>query len=100
AGIYALEHHIERLKKDHKKAREIAAVLEGMDCVKKVEPVETNIIIFEIDETQIAESDFLGKLSEKGVLIIGMGQGKLRIVTHLDYTDQMHELLLEILKEI
>ncbi len=100
AGIYALEHHIERLREDHKKAREIAGVLEGMNWVKKVEPVETNIIIFEIDETQIAEADFLAKLSEKGVLIIGMGQGKLRIVTHLDYTDQMHELLLKILKEI
>ncbi|NAS13476.1 threonine aldolase family protein [Poritiphilus flavus] len=100
AGIYALEHHIERLSEDHEKAREIGRLLEGLVWVKKVEPVETNIIIFEIDESHIAEAEFLEKLAEKGVLIIGMGQGKLRIVTHLDYTDQMHKAFLKILNEI
>ncbi len=100
AGLYALDHHVARLAEDHKKAKEIGAVLTELDCIKKVEPIETNIIIFEIDERCIGEAPFLQKLKQQQVSIIGMGQGKLRIVTHLDYTDDKHETFLKILKEL
>ena len=100
AGIYALDNHVHRLAEDHQKAQEIGVVLTGLDFIKKVEPIETNIIIFELDESQISESQFLAKLSEKEISIIGMGQGKLRMVTHLDYTDEMHALLLKALQEL
>ena len=43
---------------------------------------------------------FLEQLTKNQVSIIGMGQGKLRIVTHLDYTDAMHQHFLNILKSI
>ncbi|CAM4260080.1 threonine aldolase family protein [Zobellia nedashkovskayae] len=98
AGIYALDHHVERLAEDHQKAREIGEVLENLSYIKRVEPIETNIIIFEIDENVMTGDVFVEKLKEEDVLIIGMGQGKLRIVTHLDYTKTMHEKLLKILK--
>ncbi|CAM4332986.1 threonine aldolase family protein [Zobellia nedashkovskayae] len=98
AGIYALDHHVERLAEDHQKAREIGEVLENLSYIKRVEPIETNIIIFEIDENFMTGDVFVEKLKEEDVLIIGMGQGKLRIVTHLDYTKTMHEKLLKILK--
>lgn len=94
AGVYALDNHIERLAEDHKKAKEIGEVLQSLPFVQKVEPLETNILIFEIDHNQFTEQAFLDKLSARGIQIIGMGQGKLRIVTHLDYTDEMHEKLL------
>ncbi len=100
AGSYALDNNLERLAEDHNKAKEIGAVLIGLSFVKKVEPIETNIIIFEIDEKFMGGEDFVGKLAEKKVRLIGMGQGKLRIVTHLDYTDFMHERLLSILKDL
>ena len=100
AGIYALDNHIHRLAEDHQKAQEIGMVLTGLDFIKKVEPIETNIIIFELDESQISETQFLTKLSEKEISIIGMGQGKLRMVTHLDYTDEMHAVLLKALQEL
>ncbi|MAU15790.1 MAG: threonine aldolase [Muricauda sp.] len=100
AGIYALENNVERLAEDHKKAGEIGEVLKSLDFIKKVEPIETNIIIFEIDESKMSSEVFLEKLTENQVSIIGMGQGKLRIVTHLDYTDDMHEQFLKILKAI
>lgn len=93
AAIYAMDHHLERLAEDHKKAQEIGMALSAKSFVKKVEPIETNIIIFEIDESYMSSVDFVAKLSEKDILIIGMGQGKLRMVTHLDYTDAMHEAL-------
>lgn len=99
AGLYALDNHFERLSKDHKKAKEIGEVLSKNTSIEKVEPIETNILIFEL-KSHVDETEFLNKLSEKGVQIIGMGSNKLRMVTHLDYTDKMHEILLHILKNL
>ncbi|WP_321827045.1 threonine aldolase family protein [Maribacter dokdonensis] len=95
AAIYALDNHIERLAEDHKKAKEIGAALAAKSFIKKVEPIETNIVIFEIDKSFMTSDQFVHKLKEKNILIIGMGQGKLRMVTHLDYTNDMHEELLK-----
>jgi len=100
AGIYALDHHMNRLTEDHKKANEIASVLNQLDFIKKVEPLDTNIIIFELDEALLTENEFLERLSENNIQIIGMGQGKLRMVTHLDYTEAMHNTTLDILKQL
>lgn len=100
AGIYALENNVGRLAEDHKKAAEIGEVLQSLDFIKKVEPIETNIIIFEINEAKMSSEAFLDQLNTNQVSIIGMGQGKLRIVTHLDYTDAMHQHFLKVLKSI
>ena len=98
-GIYALENNFLRLSKDHDRALEIEKILNNLSFVKKVEPVETNIVIFEI-ESKINSDIFLNKLNEKGIKIISMGDNKLRIVTHLDYTEKMHQAFLEILNEL
>ena len=100
AASYALEHQVERLVADHKKAKELGVVLEGLSFIKKVEPIETNIIIFEIDNAKMSSESFVEKLKEKNVHIIGMGQGKLRIVTHLDYTDDMHASFIALLQKL
>lgn len=100
AASYALDHHVKRLAEDHKKASEIGNVLEELPYIKRVEPIETNIIIFEIDENKMNSEAFVGKLKEKDIHIIGMGQGKLRIVTHMDYTIHMHQKLLDILRRL
>lgn len=97
AGLYALENHIERLAEDHQKAKEIESVLQTLPYVKKVEPVETNILIFYVNEDLNAD-DFIAKMAEKDILLTPMGDGKIRIVTHLDFTDQMQERLLKELK--
>ncbi|MEZ4840056.1 MAG: GntG family PLP-dependent aldolase [Flavobacteriaceae bacterium] len=99
AGIYALDNHVERLAEDHAKAKRIAKVLETSPYIKEVEPVETNIIIFYVADG-INEQDFVQKLKENNILITGMGQGKLRIVTHLDVTDEMVDRLIEVLKKL
>ena len=93
-GIYALDNNINRLKDDHFKAKEIGNVLSKLDYIKKVEPVETNIVIFELDD-KFSSSIFQNKLSEKGIEIISMGDNKLRVVTHLDYNQEQHEYFLE-----
>ncbi len=96
AGLYALDNHINRLTEDHRKAKGIAQVLNQLPYIKKVEPVETNIIIFELTNKD-DEKAFLSQLMNLNVKLSGMGNGKLRIVTHLDYTDEMHAYLLDIL---
>lgn len=97
AGLYALDHHMDRLAEDHRRASEIAAVLEAQPYVKKVEPTETNIVIFYL-QPSLSEAVFVKYLDKNNIRISNMGQGKLRIVTHLDYTEAMHEKLLKILQ--
>ncbi|CAL2087630.1 GntG family PLP-dependent aldolase [Tenacibaculum sp. 190524A02b] len=97
AGIYALENQVVRLSEDHRRAKQIGQVLEDCSYVKKVEPIETNIIIFYVEET-INPDEFMQKMADKGILLISMGEGKIRIVTHHDFTDDMLEVLIKELK--
>lgn len=98
AGIYALDNHRDRLREDHKKAREISGILSRQSYIKYVEPTETNIVIFYLSEG-ISEEKFMADLLKQNIKISAMGQGKLRIVTHLDYTDAMHETFLQFLSK-
>jgi len=99
AGLYALEHHINRLEEDHIKAKELEQLLLNASYINKVEPVETNILIFEL-HSDYNSQDFLDTLEKKGIKLIGMGENKLRIVTHLDYTSTMHRHLTSVLMGI
>lgn len=100
AGIFALDNHIDRLSEDHLHAKEIGEVLQGLSSIKKVEPIETNIVIFEIDTNATGPEEFIKKLKEKEIYLIGMGEKKLRMVTHLDYTGEMHDALLSLLPKL
>ncbi|MDO7171319.1 threonine aldolase family protein [Mariniflexile sp. AS56] len=97
AGLYALDHNINRLAEDHKKAKEIGETLSKLSIIKTVEPIETNIVIFKLNK-DVNEKDFIQKLTDKKIHIISMGTNKLRMVTHLDYTDAMHEKLIHTLQ--
>lgn len=99
AGIFALENNIERLAVDHNRASEIGDVLKSREYVGEVEPVETNIVIFYLKEPS-SEANFMKKLQQENIRISNMGQGKLRIVTHLDYTNEMHNKFLSVLESI
>lgn len=98
AAYYALHHHVDRIEDDHRRAKEIAETLSGQDYVADVEPVETNIIIFYLEKTVVEESDFSAYLEKNKIRISTMGEGKMRIVTHLDYSEDQHEKMLELLK--
>lgn len=97
AAIYALDNNVKRLADDHNKAKELGEVLANCAFVKRVEPIETNIVIFYINEG-ISEDDFIVKMKANNVLLISMGGGKLRMVTHLDYTNEMHQSCMKVLK--
>jgi len=94
AGIYALEHHVDRLQEDHQRARAIGKALESSDWIDVVEAIETNIVIFQIKKG-LEENAFVEALRKQNILIISMGEGKLRIVTHLDFTDEMLSKVIE-----
>ncbi len=96
AGIYALDHHVERLESDHSRAKKLGMALEKSEWVSKVEPIETNIIIFNLHK-HLEEQVFLKNLEKEQINLISMGEGKLRIVTHLDFTDAMLEKVVDVL---
>jgi threonine aldolase len=92
AGIYALDNHIQRLHEDHQRAKIIAQFLPQCSFVQEVIPVETNIIIFKLPKG-INENEFIERLKSNGILAAGFGTETIRMVTHLDFTDnQLDEL--------
>lgn len=99
AGLYALQNNINRLEIDHRRAKELGSLLEKMPWVANVESVETNILIFGL-QPSVDEKLFMEKLKQKGILISSMGHGKLRIVTHLDYKEVMHEYVMEMFTKL
>ncbi len=99
AGLYALQNNINRLEIDHRRAKELGSLLEKMPWVANVESVETNILIFGL-QPSVDEKLFMEKLKQKGILISSMGHGKLRIVTHLDYKEVMHEYVMEVFTKL
>ena len=66
AAIYALDHHVDRLADDHRRAQQIGAVLENCPYVKKVEPIETNIVIFYVQD-EIDPMKYIAKMASKGI---------------------------------
>ncbi len=97
AGLYAIRHHVSRLEDDHRRAQEIGQVLSGLPFVIRVAPIDTNIVIFAIDGD---EQEFLAKMAAKGVQFYSLGKGRLRLVTHLDYTEEMHSCFLQLLRSL
>ena len=100
AASYAMDHHFERLAIDHRKAKELSTALSAIKWVKSVEPTETNIVIFNIDTENSTAEDIIQKFKAQHIDLIAMDSSKLRFVTHLDYSDQDHDHVLQTLKNM
>lgn len=87
AGIYALDNHIERLKEDHQRAKSIGKILSQKSFVKDIYPIETNIVIFELDKKVLA-TEVVAALAEKDIYGGTSGKHLVRFVTHLGFTDE------------
>lgn len=94
AGIYALDHHVERLAEDHQRAADLGRELENIPFVEALYPVETNILVFKLAKG-LPPARFLAHLEGKGVLAVPFGGQYIRYVTHLDITDEMLPRILE-----
>ena len=97
AGIYALDNHVSRLKEDNDKAKALGKVLQDLNYVVNMRPVETNIVIFDIVDT-IDASLFLDYLKANGISASSFGPQTIRFVTHLDVTNEMIQKTIETLK--
>ena len=99
AGIYALQHHIDRLAIDHAHARRLAAALEKKGFVRRILPVETNIVIFDVDPALPAKT-LSQRFRESGLLAIAIAPTQLRFVTHLDVTPEMVEQAVTVIEHL
>ena len=86
AGLYALDHHINRLEQDHRHAKLLAECIEKKSFVKMLLPAETNILIFELQDGQSAPA-LVATLKEKGILGYAISPVRVRLVTHLDINE-------------
>lgn len=92
AGLYAIDHHVDRLADDHRRAKQIGEDLKKRSFVKAVMPVDTNIIIFDL-ENGITAEQFIAKMAEQHIKVSAFGKQTIRMVTHLDFTDDMLDAL-------
>jgi threonine aldolase len=97
AGLFALEHNVQRLAEDHARAHALGSALRSLPYVSEILPVETNIVIFRLDQ-RLATESFLQQLQHQQVRATSMGHQLIRFVFHLDVSDDQFETLLTALR--
>jgi threonine aldolase len=101
AGIYALDHHIERLKEDHQNAKRLALGLKEIRGISiDLEEVETNILIFDVAGTGMTPLQVYDAMKKEGVLIHASGKTQIRLVTHLDVSNEDIEVALKAFRKV
>jgi threonine aldolase len=96
AGIYALDHHVDRLKEDNDRAKLLGESLKNLSYVDNVRPVKSNIVIFDIKPPWTGAS-FIEKLAGHQILAAAFGPQTVRFVTHLDISQAMIEEVIQVL---
>ncbi len=99
AGIYALEHHVERLAEDHDNARLLARRLAELPALE-VEEVETNMVFFDVRRSGMTAAEVSERLLARGVRIGENARHRMRAVTHLDVTREQVEQAAQVLTEV
>jgi threonine aldolase len=85
AGIYAVEHHLDRLAEDHANALTIAELVAGAGVVEP-KAVETNIVLLDMSVARLDAAQLVAAVRADGVLIAAVGPQVVRLITHLDVT--------------
>lgn len=99
AGLYALDHNIERLAEDHRRAKELARTCEALGFLKnELSWTQTNIVLLNFPHGNTAEME--EKFKAAGLLVSVVDDHKIRLVTHLDFDEEQLQRALEILKQV
>lgn len=98
AGLYALDHHVDRLEEDHQHALMLEQSLQACSAVHQVMPVETNIVIFDLKEGLLA-GDVCQSFKNHGILMSAISNQQIRLVTHLDISASDVELTIDVIKK-
>ena len=99
AGIYAIENNIERMEKDHSRAKTIARAIDEMDHVSvDVDAVQTNMVYFSAND--YTASEVSQKMAKAGIDMFDISPTHCRIVTHLHITDEDVQGVIEALASL
>jgi threonine aldolase len=99
AGLWALDHHLERLAEDHERAARLAAACDGITGLRSVPP-DTNIVMLDVERDDLDAETVSEQLGERGVWILAAGPRRLRAVTHLDVDDAGIERAIDALRSV
>ena len=99
AGVYALQHHVERLAEDHANARRLGQGLAEIEGIA-VDPVETNMVYFDVYGLGLTAEGFVDRTLERGLRFSTFGETQLRAVTHLDVSGAQIEEALGIVQDV
>ncbi len=86
AAMFALNNNVVRIADDHRRAKMIGDALTHCSFVKELLPVQTNIIIFKLQDNTPSES-FIAYLKSHQIIANTMGKQTMRFVVHLDLTE-------------
>lgn len=82
ACLYALDHHVERLADDHRRAQDLVSGLNAKGY--RTEPCDTNLVYVHLDDAPAMQA----RMEQAGVLALPVGPTMMRLVTHLDVDDE------------
>jgi threonine aldolase len=85
AGLYAVDHHVDRLADDHENARVLAEILADSGAVDPAD-VETNVVMLDLSGLPVDTGGVVRRSREEGVLVSAVGPRLVRLITHLDVT--------------
>ena len=101
AGIYALDHHLERLEEDHRKAKKLA---QGIAAIKNLairpEEVETNILYFDTAPSERTAQEVVAACRARGVFLHPTAKTRIRCVTHLDVSFEQIDKALQVISGV
>lgn len=99
ACIYALDNNVERLREDHRRAKQLETTLNSLSYVEEVIPVQTNLVFFSLKPSMPVDI-FLTKLRENDIHAMALAPQQVRFVTHLDINDDMMKKVISVLKSL
>lgn len=100
-ALHALEHHVERLAEDHRRAALLADAVRSAEGLSLVDDrCDTNLVLFDLNASLGTAAEFAGRLSDRGVRVYAIGPQRIRAVTHLDIDDHAIERAISILQEL
>lgn len=101
AGLYALQHHVERLAIDHQRAADVArSVAQVHPGVIDPEVVHTNIVILDVGAAGWTSAEFLARVGEQGVYGFATDASHVRLVWHMDVNEQASEHCAQVLTSV